>query len=175
MNPVIDAIMNRRSIRKYTDQPVKREDIETVLKAGIYAPTGGDAEPWHFGVLTDRKTIDELDARGRKAMSESGIERIVAMGTNPKYRLFFGAPVVIMVYGERVLRKTGSISAWQTAAPTGICVAAHSGPGTGDRANAPPYTDRCFAPRDSTLYAVIWLLQELKPFALILLEGAIWF
>lgn len=108
MNEVIRTILERRSIRKYLDKAVKREDIELVLKAGIYAPTGGDAEPWHFGVLTDKNMIAELGEKAKAAMGASGIERIVAMGTNPKYRIFFGAPVVIMIYGERVLRKTGA-------------------------------------------------------------------
>ena len=35
MNDVLRAIMERRSIRKYSDRPVKREDIETVLQAGL--------------------------------------------------------------------------------------------------------------------------------------------
>ena len=107
MNDVIRTILERRSIRKYSDQPVKREDIELVLQAALHAPTGGDAEPWHFGVLTDREMIDGLDAKARAAMRASGIERIMALGDNPKYRIFFGAPVVIMIYGEKVLRKTG--------------------------------------------------------------------
>jgi hypothetical protein len=50
--------------------------------------------------------IEDLDERA--AMREMGIERIVVVGANLKYRVFFGAPVVIMVYGERVLRKTGT-------------------------------------------------------------------
>jgi len=108
MNEVLRAIFERRSIRKYSAEPVKREDIETVLQAGLHAPTGADAEPWRFGVLADRKMIEDLDERARAAMRESGIERIAAMGANPKYRIFFGAPVVIMIYGERTLRKTGT-------------------------------------------------------------------
>jgi nitroreductase len=108
MNEVLRAIFERRSIRKYTGEPVKRGDIELVLQAGLHAPTGGDAEPWHFGVMTDRGMIEDLDERARAAMRESGIERIVALGANPKYRIFFGAPAVIMIYGERVLRKTGT-------------------------------------------------------------------
>ena len=108
MNEVIRTILERRSIRKYTDQPVKKEDIELILQAGIYAPTGGDAEPWHFGVLTDSEMIARLDEKARAAMEASGIERIMATGGNPKYRIFFGAPVVIMIYGEKVLRKTGA-------------------------------------------------------------------
>ncbi len=92
MNEVMRAILERRSIRKYTDQPVRREDIELVLQAGIHAPTGGDAEPWHFGVLTDKEAISELDEKARAAMRASGIERIVALGENLKYRIFFGMP-----------------------------------------------------------------------------------
>jgi nitroreductase len=42
MNEVLRAIFERRSIRKYTGEPVKkREDIEQVMQAGLYAPTGG--------------------------------------------------------------------------------------------------------------------------------------
>lgn len=108
MNEVLKTILERRSVRRYADRPVSREDIEMVLRAALHAPTGGDAEPWHFGVLTDRREIEDLDERARAAMRESGIKRIVAMGANPNYRIFFGAPVVVMVYGERVLRRTGT-------------------------------------------------------------------
>ena len=119
MNEVLRAIFERRSIRKYSGQPVKREDIEVVLQAGLHAPTGADAEPWHFGALTDGEMIEKLDERARAAMRESGIERIAAMGANPKYRIFFGAPVVIMIYGERELRKTGT----HLSAPADCCAA----------------------------------------------------
>lgn len=108
MNQVLQTILERRSIRKYADKPVKREDIELILQAGIYAPTGADAEPWHFGVMTDKKMIENLDQRARAALGGTGIERLIAMGANPDYRIFFGAPVVIMIYGERELRVSGT-------------------------------------------------------------------
>lgn len=37
---VLNNILTRRSCRKYTDQPVSKEDLDTILKAGIYAPSG---------------------------------------------------------------------------------------------------------------------------------------
>lgn len=50
-NPVLQAIRNRRSIRKYTDDPVAREDIMTILEAGRWAPSGLNNQPWRFLVV----------------------------------------------------------------------------------------------------------------------------
>ena len=107
MNEVLHTILERRSIRSYKPDPVAKEDIDTILQAALYAPSGAGAEPWHFTVITDRDIIENFDARARAAMAESGIERIEAMGRTPLYRVFFGAPVVILICGEKVLRKPG--------------------------------------------------------------------
>ena len=107
MNEVLRAILERRSIRKYKPEGVSREEIETVLQAGLYAPSGAGAEPWHFTVITDKRVIEDFDSRARAAMAESGIERIEAMGKASHYRVFFDAPVVILICGEKVLRKPG--------------------------------------------------------------------
>ncbi|GHV35504.1 nitroreductase [Synergistales bacterium] len=107
MNDVLRTILERRSIRKYKPDGVSRSDIETVVTAALYAPTGGGAEPWHFTVITNRASISDFDARARAAMASSGIERIEAMGKAPNYRVFFDAPAVILICGEKVLRKSG--------------------------------------------------------------------
>nr|WP_321513713.1 nitroreductase [uncultured Pseudodesulfovibrio sp.] len=51
-NPVLEAIFSRRSIRKYTNEPVSREDITTILEAGQWAPSGLNNQPWRFMVIT---------------------------------------------------------------------------------------------------------------------------
>lgn len=107
MNEVIRTILERRSIRRYRPDPVSTEDIKTILQAALWAPTGADAEPWHFTVITNKPLIEDIDARARAAMAESGIERIEVMGKASHYRIFFGAPVVILICGEKVLRKAG--------------------------------------------------------------------
>jgi nitroreductase len=107
MNEVLRTILTRRSIRSYKPDAVSKEDIELILRAALHAPSGAGAEPWHFTVVTDRSLIEDFDARARAAMAESGIERIEAMGKAPHYRVFFGAPVVILICGEKNLRKTG--------------------------------------------------------------------
>ncbi len=60
MNNVIDVILARRSIRKYTDQPVPREILETLMKAAMAAPSAMNAQPWEFMVITEPKTLASL-------------------------------------------------------------------------------------------------------------------
>lgn len=49
--PVLQAIRQRRSIRNFTGQPVSREQIEAVLEAGRFAPSGLNNQPWRFLVV----------------------------------------------------------------------------------------------------------------------------
>jgi nitroreductase len=49
---VMEAILKRRSIRKYTGDDVSREDIIKILEAGRWAPSGLNNQPWRFLVLT---------------------------------------------------------------------------------------------------------------------------
>ena len=56
----MDALLERKSIRRYTDQEVEEEKIEAVLRAGMAAPSGGDQRPWEFFVVRDRDRIERL-------------------------------------------------------------------------------------------------------------------
>lgn len=49
----MNSIFTRRSIRRYTDQPVEAEKIERLLRAAMQAPSGKNAQPWDFMVITD--------------------------------------------------------------------------------------------------------------------------
>ena len=61
----INNIMTRTSIRQYTDEPVSKADIETMLRAGMAAPTAVNRQPWHFVVVADRKQLNALAAANR--------------------------------------------------------------------------------------------------------------
>ena len=56
----IDVIFARRSIRKYTDQPVTAEDINKLLEAAMAAPSSSDRKPWHFVVVQDKNKLKKL-------------------------------------------------------------------------------------------------------------------
>jgi nitroreductase len=59
-NDIIQTIFSRRSIRKYTGEPVSEADIKTLLEAAMAAPSASNIKPWHFVVVTQREMLDAL-------------------------------------------------------------------------------------------------------------------
>lgn len=57
---VMEAIKTRRSIRKFIDKLVSKEDIEDLIRAAMQAPSAGNKQPWQFVVITDRKKLDKI-------------------------------------------------------------------------------------------------------------------
>ncbi len=68
-NDTLETIFRmRRSCRAYNmEKPISREDLETIVKAGRYAPSGLNRQPWHFTVLTDISLLGEEKMRLRGA------------------------------------------------------------------------------------------------------------
>ena len=56
----LEAIEKRRSVRKYTGEPIPKKDLEKIVDAGRLAATGGNQQPWEFIVVTDRAMIERL-------------------------------------------------------------------------------------------------------------------
>ena len=52
-NPVLDAIRNRRSVRTYDPRPLPADVLATIVEAGTLAPTGMNAQTFHFTVIQD--------------------------------------------------------------------------------------------------------------------------
>jgi nitroreductase len=79
---LIQTILARRSIRKYTSKPVGEEKIKAILEAAMAAPSASNNKPWHFIVVKDRKKLDQL-ADG-----------------HPYGKMLFEAPLCIAVCGD---------------------------------------------------------------------------
>lgn len=60
MPETIDAILSRRSIRRFTPEPVKQDALITLLKAAMSAPTACNAQPWEFIVLTEPEVLTRI-------------------------------------------------------------------------------------------------------------------
>ena len=56
----MDAILKRRSIRKYTKQPIPDKIIKELLEAAVSAPSADNQQPWHFIIIDDRKIFKEI-------------------------------------------------------------------------------------------------------------------
>jgi nitroreductase len=80
---LVHTIFARRSIRKYTSEPVNEEEIKTLLQAAMAAPSAGNRKPWHFIVVRDRQTLNAL----AEAL--------------PYGKMLFNAPLCIAVCGDK--------------------------------------------------------------------------
>lgn len=70
-----EALLKRRSIRKFTDQEVSLEDIETILHMAMSGPSAMNKKPWEFYVVTNQEKLAEL----RKAGFYKGYESPLAI------------------------------------------------------------------------------------------------
>ena len=58
---ILNGILTRRSIRKYTDELIPREKAEELIKYGMYAPSARNCQPWHFVLLNDKEKILKIE------------------------------------------------------------------------------------------------------------------
>ncbi len=74
-HPVYNAILSRRSIRRYADKPVARELVTLLLKAAMAAPSACNLQPWAFIVVDEPETL----ARLREAASQGNYNAPLAI------------------------------------------------------------------------------------------------
>ncbi len=57
---IMEAILTRRSIRRYTGEPVGEEQLRTVIRAGCHAPSAHNGQPWHFVVIREPDLLRQV-------------------------------------------------------------------------------------------------------------------
>ncbi|MCI8474200.1 MAG: nitroreductase family protein [Oscillospiraceae bacterium] len=90
MNEIIKAMRERRSVRKFRPDMPRREELEQIIEAGLYAASGKGRQAAKVIVVTDRELRDRLSAVNREI---GGWEE----GFDP----FYGAPAILIVLGEK--------------------------------------------------------------------------
>lgn len=111
------AIYERRSIRKYTDEPVSGQDIEEIIQAAISAPSAKNRQPWRFVVVTDKRKDEMLDAMRQGLANEKDGRGL--LGGCVQYLpaaahtldIMAQAPITILVFNTLGLSPLKSISA----------------------------------------------------------------
>ena len=83
----MEMLMQRRSIRKYKDQPVEEEKLDAILQAGMYAPTGMGAQSPLMVAITNQELVRKIAKMNAAVMNSDG---------DP----FYGAPAVIIVFAD---------------------------------------------------------------------------
>ncbi len=105
----MDALLTRRSIRRYTEDPVPEPMMESLLRAAMSAPSAGNQQPWHFVIIADRAVLREVPS------------------FHPHAKMVPEAPVAILVCGD--LKREKHKGFWVqdcSAATQNILLAAHA-------------------------------------------------
>ena len=88
MNEVIQNILNRRSWRSYEEKQIKEEELEQIIRCGLWAPSAMNQQSWHFTVVQDKETIQRI-RKGCQEMMETDRD------------MFYGAPTLVIVTGKQ--------------------------------------------------------------------------
>lgn len=56
----LECIRTRRSVRKYTSQPLSDDEIRQIIQAAVDAPSGKNGQPWKFRIVTDQRVIEAV-------------------------------------------------------------------------------------------------------------------
>ncbi len=108
--PILHEIIStRRSIRRWTDQPVPRADLEQILDCARLAPSDTNSQPWHFTAVTNQPLIRELErltqerfaAVSQTLLDQGRKDAARKLRVFERYAAHFGtAPAVILISGE---------------------------------------------------------------------------
>ena len=91
MNEVLNAIEKRSSTRGYTEQPLTTEELNTLITAGLQAPTAANKQEVHITVVKgDNPILAEIEA-------EKNLERNIQ---NPPHNFYFEAPTVLLLSAD---------------------------------------------------------------------------
>lgn len=60
MNPKLSPLFSRRSVRRFTGQPVSDEMLQDLLEAAMAAPSAVGKDPWHFIVVRDPRMLERM-------------------------------------------------------------------------------------------------------------------
>lgn len=87
-NKALENLLTRRSCRAYEEKQVKEEDLQSILEAGKFAPTGMGKQTPIMVVVQDKETYEQVERLNAAVMG------------NPDGHPFYGAPTVVVVFGN---------------------------------------------------------------------------
>lgn len=106
---MLDFIKSRRSTRVYKEEPVSQSDLEQIIEAGRYAPSGGNCQTTHFIVVKNKTVLDELrklvEQEFAKMEVTPGMYKSIVHSINASkkgnYVFHYNAPVLIITANQK--------------------------------------------------------------------------
>jgi len=107
MNEIFKNIYARRAVRDYRQETVSDEIIKELIKAGSFAPSAMNEQPWRFVVIKDKELMKRLSDKAKelwidqsRSSNNSDIQRLANMMSNPDFNIFYNAPVLVMIFAD---------------------------------------------------------------------------
>jgi len=101
MNDVIKTIKNRRSVRKFREDQIKDDELHEIIESGLSAPSGHNDQSWYFTVVRNRDILNDISEGSKSEMRKSAIDWIAGSGRNENLRIFYNAPLAIIVSARK--------------------------------------------------------------------------
>jgi len=95
-NEVLKTILQRRSVRAFSEKQISDSELQLIIKAGLYAPSAMNEQNWHFTVVQNKELIDDMSYQSKAHGLGTGNDHIEKMMSNPKLHIFYNAPTVIV-------------------------------------------------------------------------------
>lgn len=99
-NEVLETIKARRSVRAYDRKQIPADDLNAILEAGAYAPSGMHYETWHFTAVCNTVKLEELNERIKGAFAKSDDKHLRERGHSETYCCYYHAPTLVIVSND---------------------------------------------------------------------------
>lgn len=100
MNETIKTILSRRSVRAYKQEQIKDDDLQAILKAGMYAPSALNQQSWHFTVVQNKEILEKINQTCKSILLNTGNKQSEEMARSETFSVYYNAPTLIIVSGE---------------------------------------------------------------------------
>ena len=100
-NETLKSIVNRRSIRHFKQDQLSSEEIDVIVRAGIYAPSAYNKQEWYFTVVQNKMILEDLNIAAKEVASTSNDKQLVELANKEDFNIFYNAPTVVIVSGKK--------------------------------------------------------------------------
>ena len=94
------CIKGRRSVRSFTEESVSKEQVQAVLEAGTWAPSGMNRQPWKFIIVEDKKAI-KLVSDETKVLVRQNMPPLAKQYNTEQDVICYDTPMLILVCAEK--------------------------------------------------------------------------
>jgi len=108
-----ELLKNRRSVRKYQDNPVSVEIIIEIINESILAPNAGNEQPWKFIIVNNKEMLKRMSDESKKnilariaANPDDYAKKYKGMLENDSLNVFYNAPCLVIILGHSNLKNS---------------------------------------------------------------------